>query len=270
MDPASTFAGTWVTEPWLGIVVLAAAGLVAGVINTVAGGGSFLTLPLLIFYGLPAGVANGTNRIGVLLQCAAAAWSFDREQVLERGSWQWAAVPSMLGAVGGTLLALWIDDSSFTRILAFLMVAITLLSFWSPREEKNAGETAPEASARGSVQAARGGWLLAASFFLVGVYGGFVQAGVGFLILAATTFAGLDLVRGNAVKVLSVLCFTALSLAMFAAQGRVSWGLGLALGVGQLAGGVLGARLTVKKGHRWLRGVVTAAVLFFAVLLWLS
>ena len=104
----------------------------------------------------------------------------------------------------------------------------------------------------------------------MGLYGGFVQAGVGFLILAVTTWSGLDLVRGNAVKVLAVLLFTPLSLGIFAWQGQVHWPSGLALAVGMLAGGEIGARLTIGKGERWVRRVVTAAILVFAVKLWLS
>ncbi|MDW7712315.1 MAG: sulfite exporter TauE/SafE family protein, partial [Deferrisomatales bacterium] len=106
-----------------------------------------------------------------------------------------------------------------------------------------------------------------AGFFVVGVYGGFVQAGVGFFILAATTLAGLDLVRGNAVKVLSVLVLTALSLAVFASHGKVDWVLGFSLGAGNTVGGFIGVRLAILRGHEWLRKVVTACVIFFALLL---
>jgi uncharacterized protein len=111
---------------------------------------------------------------------------------------------------------------------------------------------------------------LVAVFFVIGFYGGFVQAGVGFLVLAATTWAGLDLVRGNAVKVLAILVFTVVSLAIFVAQGEVRWVAGLVLGAGSVAGGQLGVRLTVLKGHRWVKAVVTAAVIVFAVLLWVT
>ena len=110
--------------------------------------------------------------------------------------------------------------------------------------------------------------MLAAGFFFAGVYGGFVQAGVGFLILAVTTAAGLDMVRGNAVKVLAIMGLTGLALAIFASQGRVDWALGLCLAAGTSLGGVLGARLTVLKGHRWVKRVVTAMVILLAVKLW--
>ena len=97
-----------------------------------------------------------------------------------------------------------------------------------------------------------------------------IQAGVGFVILALTSAAGLDLIRGNAVKVLSVLLITVLSLAIFANSGTVDWPRGLALGVGNFAGGLVGVRQAVLKGQRWLERVVSATVILFALLLWFS
>ena len=117
---------------------------------------------------------------------------------------------------------------------------------------------------------ARTRWGLTAGFFVVGVYGGFVQAGVGFLVLAATSIAGFDLVRGNAVKGVAIFFLSVLALVMFASQGQVDWITGLALAAGMVAGSQLGVHLTVLKGHRWVRGVVTAAILVFAVKLWLD
>ena len=108
----------------------------------------------------------------------------------------------------------------------------------------------------------------AAGFFLLGVYGGFVQAGVGFLILAATSLAGLDLVQGNAVKVLSVLCFTLMSLGIFVWQDKVQWWIELTLGAGTVLGGLVGVKLTVLKGHVWVKRVVTVTIIVFALRLW--
>jgi uncharacterized membrane protein YfcA len=113
-------------------------------------------------------------------------------------------------------------------------------------------------------------WAILLGFFAVGVYGGFVQAGVGFLILAVTTLAGLDLVQGNVLKVFCVLAFTVLSLSIFAWKGLVHWPLGLTLAAGNTTGALLGARLTVLKGHRWIRRVVTITVILFALRLWFS
>jgi uncharacterized membrane protein YfcA len=235
-------------------LLLFAVGTVAGTINILAGGGSFLTLPVLIFFGLPPVIANATNRVGVLLQNVGGLWGFHRHGVLDWRSVAWAAGPATLGSVLGAWAALRVGDQTFQSILAFLMIAVTLWSLWNPLKGRAGVCGRPP----------RVG-LLAAGFFLVGIYGGFVQAGVGFLILAATTLAGLDLVRGNAVKVLSVFVFTTMSLAIFAWQGKVDWTLGMALGLGNMVGGFVGVRLAVLKGHEWLRRVVTACIVVFAL-----
>jgi len=235
-------------------------GIVVGTVNVIAGGGSFLSLPLLMFLGLPAGVANGTNRVGIVLQNIAAVRSFDRRGVLDRGSWKWAAAPAAVGAVLGTWGALEVSDEAFKRVLAVLMVAISLYTLWRPAGSAD--------GTRGSEQ--RSYWSLAVVFFGIGIYGGFVQAGVGFFLLAGTTYAGLDLVRGNAVKVLAVLAFTTISLALFAVAGKVVWLTGLVLGGGTVLGALLGTHLTVLKGHRWVRGVVTIAVIALAIKLLLG
>lgn len=237
--------------PW-GLALLFAAGVVAGALNVVAGGGSFLTLPLLIFCGLPAGIANATNRVGVLFQNLAAVWSFDRDGVLDRQSLLWAALPSTAGSALGTWLALAVSDRGLEKILAGAMIVVTLLSFWTPPRLLAA------ASPRGRTA------FLAAAFFLVGIYGGFLQAGVGFLTLAATSLAAIDLVRGNAIKVLAAFCFVALSVLIFAILGKIHWPMGLALAAGNTLGGLYGARLAVKKGDPWLKVVVTTTVLLFA------
>jgi hypothetical protein len=245
-----------------GHLLLFGAGLFAGVINVIAGGGSFLTLPILMFLGLPAGIANGTNRVGILLQNVAAVWSFERHKVLSWGSLWWAAAPATLGAVLGTWGALVISDQAFKRVLALLMLTLSIWTLWSPHTRKVGVETELTGRSR------RYRLMTGLAFFVVGIYGGFVQAGVGIFILAVTSAVGLNLVRGNAVKVLTVLCFTAMSLALFAWQGRVDWVMGLTLAAGNIVGGLLGARLTVLKGHHWVRGVVTVTIVLFALKLW--
>ncbi|MPY88917.1 MAG: TSUP family transporter [Luteitalea sp.] len=240
--------------------VCATAGLVAGTINVFAGGGSFLTLPILLFLGLPASAANGTNRVGVVAQNVGAVWSFHSHRVMD---WRWAciaSVPVLVGAALGTWAALVVPDLAFRRILATAMLALTIWTLW-----RGGGDPGVHTDPHPPWQ-----WARALGFFGAGLYGGFLQAGVGFLLLALTTTSGLDLVRGNAVKVLVVLLQTLLSLGIFAATGYVHWPLGLALAAGNLAGGILGARMTVLKGHRWLQRAVTVTIVFFAILLWLT
>ncbi len=250
---------------WTTASALFAAGLVAGVLNVIAGGGSFLTLPVLIFTGLPATVANATNRVGILIQNVGAVWGFHHHRKLD---WRWTtltAVPAAVGALGGTWLALLISDDTFRKVLAFVMIAVTL---WTLFTGDRRGGDRVEAGDEGLPRpAGRRAAALALGCFAVGVYGGFVQAGVGFFILAVLGLAGLDLVRGNALKVLIILLFTTLSLGIFAWQGKVEWLPGLVLAAGNLLGGQIGVHLTVLKGHRWVRTVVTVAVVVFAILL---
>jgi len=255
----------------LAYLLLFAAGVVAGTINVLAGGGSFLTLPLLIFLGLPATVANGTNRIAILAQNAGAVWSFNRHGVLE---WSWvrrAALPALAGAGFGTWAAIRIGDASFQRILALLMAAFAVVILLDPLRGRLT--RSPETGrGSGEDEAARphlSGVAFCIAFFGAGVYGGFVQAGMGFFILALAMLAGLDLVKGNALKVLVVLVYTPLALVLFAAAGKVDWGMGVALAGGNLLGGLLGTHLTVLKGHAWVKRVVVVMILVFALKLWL-
>lgn len=241
--------------------VLFGAGLVAGTLNVIAGGGSFLTLPILIFLGLPPTVANGTNRVAIFVQNVGAVWGFHRHRVLDWRYVLWAAVPATFGAGLGAWAAVSIGEQTFKNVLAFLMIGVTLWTLWDPLRKHRPTLPAGAAPRVGP---------LAGGFFLVGIYGGFVQAGVGFLILAATSLAGLDLVRGNAVKVLSVLVYTGLALAVFAWEGKVDWSLGAVLAAGNLTGSFVGVHLTVLKGHRWVRAVVTGAVIVLALKLLLS
>lgn len=238
------------------LAALAAVGVVAGALNVIAGGGSFLTLPVLLFAGLPAAVANATNRVGVFAQSVGALWGFQRHGVVD---WRWtlgASVPAMAGAAIGAWAAVGVSDFAFRRILSTAMLAVTLWTMLAPNAATRTEWHSPRHPA------------VIAAFFVVGLYGGFLQAGVGFFVLAITTLCGMNLVRGNAVKILSVLLVTMVSLGIFAGHSVVDWPRGLALGAGNFIGGLLGVRLAVGRGHAWLKQVVTATIVVFALLLW--
>jgi uncharacterized membrane protein YfcA len=199
--------------------------------------------------------------VAILFQTAGAAWSFHNYKLM---NWRWAfiaAFPAVIGAGLGTAAAVVVGDEAFRKILAFLMVAVTLWTLLSPVSSRAGSSDREPVLARFSV---------IAGFFAVGIYGGFVQAGVGFFTLAVTTLAGLNLVQGNTIKVFCVFAFTVISLSIFAWQGMVHWPLGLTLAVGNTLGGLLGARLAVLKGHTWIRGVVTVTVIVFAIRVWFS
>lgn len=242
---------------WLELTLLAVAGVVSGALNVVAGGGSFLILPTLLFFGLPASLANGTNRVGVLAQNLAGILGFHQHGAM---NWSWAlkvSIPAVAGACLGVWAALSIPDFAFRRILSIAMVVITVWSLLNRQQPARRDQVKPASH-----------WLVVVGFFVVGLYGGFIQAGVGFLVLAITTYAGMDLVRGNAVKLLSVMMLTLLSLVVFAGAGQVDWPRGIALAAGNFLGGTLGVRMAVLKGHKWLQQVVTVTVILFAILLW--
>lgn len=238
-------------------LLLFLAGLVAGTLNVIAGGGSMLTLPVMIFLGLPPTVANGTNRVAILIQNVGASWSFHRRKLISREWLLLAVPPAVVGAVLGTLAAVRIGDLAFQKILAVILVGAAAWTVWRPVNPPEEGAPLPPVGGRR--------WAFATFFFLVGVYGGFIQAGVGFIILAVTSAGGLNLIRGNALKVALVLAFTPLALALFAWSGKVDWAMGLALAAGNFLGAMAGVRLQILKGHRWVRNVVTVTIVVFAV-----
>jgi uncharacterized membrane protein YfcA len=247
------------------ISILFAVGLVAGTVNVLAGGGSLLTLPVMIFLGLPPTIANGTNRIAIMMQNIGAVWGFERHGKIPKAWLKWAIPPGILGAILGTWAAVRIGDVAFQRVLAGVMLAMVVVTLWSRPE---GGDPSVEASPPHDT---RGRAALMASFAVIGAYGGFIQAGAGFFTLAVLSAFGLDLVRGNALKVTVVLAWTGFSLAIFVSQGKVDWTMGLALAAGTFTGALLGVRLAVLKGQAWIKRVVTVMVVIFAVrLLWAS
>ncbi len=250
---------TTIADPLFAALLLIPVGFVAGVLNVVAGGGSFLTLPLLIFMGLPHNVANGTNRLAILIQTAAATAVFRRADAIPASVMVRLGAAAVVGAALGSTLAVHVGEAAFLRFLSIVMVLFTLfplLQWGAPNPEGEGG-------------APRVGAGLLAGFVVVGFYGGFVQAGVGFLSLGATSWAGYGLVAGNAIKVACIFLFSIVSLSVFALNGVVDWGTGLALGIGTFGGALVGARLTILAGDRILRFIVAAATLAFAVALWL-
>ena len=250
---------------WIETLALLAVGAVSGALNVLAGGGSFLTLPLLIFLGLPPVVANGTNRVAILVQNMGAVWRFRSHGLFDPAWISLAAGPAVVGGILGSWAAIEIGDEAFRRVLAGLMVLATLWILWDPLSRRGGSPNTQSGVPHGGRRVA-----FAAAFFAVGLYGGFVQAGIGFLLAAVATWAGLDLVRGNALKVLVVLLLTPLSLAIFAWSGRVDWMVGLPLAAGHLIGALAGVRWTVLKGHVWIKRLLTVTVIAFAIKLWIA
>jgi len=231
-------------------------GVIAGFLNVLAGGGSLLTLPLLIFFGLPAATANGTNRIAIFCQNIFAITGFKRQGVFPIRLALLCMPPALIGSYLGANLAISVDEMLFRRLLAMIMVGVLLFMVFDPMKRFRIQER-PMTPMRTVV--------LMVSFFGVGVYGGFVQAGVGFLIITALLVHGLDLVQINAVKVLVIFAFTAVALSVFVLHGQVDYVLGLSLAIGNSLGGWIATHYAVKKGHEWIKRFVIVTVLVFAL-----
>ena len=230
---------------WYHIIAVLAVGLAAGFINTVAGGGSSITLPMLMFLGLPPNVANGTNRIAILLQSVVGFGTFRNSKVLNLNFGWRLSVPSAIGAFIGAFVAVEVNDELMRWIIIFIMVAMLMLVIFKPEAwiKHNEGESV-----------AKTGWWQYIIFFLIGFYGGFIQVGVGFLLLAGLVLgSGLDLVRANALKVMIVLVYTVIALIIFWANNQVHLWMGLLLGAGSMAGAYAGAKFTIKCGSKYVR-----------------
>ena len=232
-------------------------GLVAGFINTLAGSGSLLTLPFLMFLGLPAHVANGTNRIAILLQNIVGVSRFRQKKVLNFREGLWYGLPAVVGALAGARIAVDVNEEALRATIGILLVVMFVLILMKP-ERWLQGRTVSRTPGRKV--------LTVVLFFIIGIYGGFIQAGVGFFLLAGLVIgAGTDLIRGNALKVFVVLLYTPLALVVFMLHHQVDYVLGLVLAAGNMGGAWIGANVAVSWGPRFVRYILLAALLVSAL-----
>ena len=229
---------------YLQYAVLISAGFTAGVINTIAGGGSFLTLPALMWFGLDPKLANGTNRVAVLFSSASAAATFNKHGHLDRALAIKLAVPILLGVPAGALLAIYLPAQTFEAFFGAFFLLMAGLLACNPRrliETREAIETPS--------------MITLPIFFLIGVYVGFIQAGMGILLLLAMSLLNTgDLVASNGIKNLIGLLVTMAATMIFAVYELIEWMPGLIMAVGNVSGGVVGAKLAIKKGNRMIFG----------------
>ncbi len=238
-------------DPAVLLPVLTVAGFLAAIVNTIAGGGSLLTLPLLIAIGLPDGIANATNRVGVMFQSGSASATFHHRGQQDYRAWSRLIVPMGLAALGGSYLATQIPDTALRLLFGVILLGWGVFltakpgRFLEPRDE-------PRPAGAGAMVAAVG----------IGLYGGFLQAGVGFPLLALLVSGlGYHPIRANAIKVLLVFGYTTLAVVpVFIWHDQIRWREGLVLGAGTLIGGWAGTRLQITAGANLVRWVVVATL----------
>ncbi len=252
------------------------AGIVAGIINTLAGSGSAVTLPMLVFLGLDAGAANATNRIGVIIQNVVGITTFARsgrmqlrggategqkaESILDADSLRfglWLSAAGMPGALVGAYVATLLDRDAMNLAIGGMLIVVLVTIFFNPtkwlRERSEVRKERPEL-------------FVLVLFFAIGIYGGFIQAGVGvFLVTALVLGVGYTIVHANAVKLIFVLALNIVAFIVFILSPlQIDWGIGALMAVGQSIGAWAAVRfaVTVKDANRWVRYLLIVVVIY--------
>ncbi|MGQ1784140.1 MULTISPECIES: sulfite exporter TauE/SafE family protein [unclassified Saccharicrinis] len=244
----------------LDYVLLVLAGLAAGFINVIAGGGSLITLPLMIFLGVPSVVANASNRVALLAQNIVSVSNFKKNKVISGSYPVYLGVSALLGAVIGAFIAVDIPEKLLNRILSIVMVVVAGLILTSPKFKVGQEEK----------MGYKNRLIGVITFFFIGIYGGFLHAGIGFImILSLVKINRFSLLKTNAIKVTVALIYTVSALAVFIWQDVVDWKVGLVVAIGSSTGGWLGSHFSIKKGDVWIKRFLLVAIVIMAVKLWL-
>lgn len=247
---------------WYEYLLITVVGFCAAFLNTVGGGGSLFTVPILTFLGMPITSANATSRVAILSQNIFAVFGFASKKVeLPKQYSFWLGLTSLIGGLIGSRLASRVDDEIFRRLFVVVMLISLVLVIFDPFKSKNEEEKmSPARQAIGAIV-----------FFFIGIYGGFVQAGIGFLVIGTLTVVNnMNLVKVNYIKVFVAILYTAVSVAVFAYEGKIVWFTGLVLAIGHALGGWYASRWSVKAGEAWIKRIMIISVLAMAISLWFN
>ncbi len=239
--------------PITDIIILIIAGLMAGFINTLAGGGSIISLSVLMMLGLPAPIANATNRVAITIQTFTATASFKQQKVLDFRKAIQMAIPATIGALIGAWLAIDINEEVFEKAIGVVMLIMLVFVFYKPSKY---------IYGRKEIEEKPFTWKTYIIFFVIGIYGGFLHMGVGYFLLTAIVLnAGFDLVKANAIKVFVVFAYVPFSLLIFIIYDQVNWIYGLVLAIGNVIGALVASRLAVSKGVDFVKWVIVVVIL---------
>jgi uncharacterized membrane protein YfcA len=242
------------------LLYLVVAGFVAGFINTIAGGGSLITLPVLIFLGLPPSIANGTNRIGIFLQTFTGAVGYRTKGIKTFPFSIYCGISALVGSVIGAQIAIDIKGEAFNRILAAVMIVVVLLIVFKP---KVSIESLMERTTGKHL------WVSVIIFFFLGIYGGFLNAGIGIIVLLFLTyFNRMSLIKANATKVTIACIYTFAAIVMFVLNDKINWTYGIFLAIGNMIGAWISSRWAVKQGDKTVRIFLIVVVTAMAIRLW--
>lgn len=236
--------------------ILVTAGVAVGFINTLAGGGSTISLSVLMLMGLSPAMANGTNRIGIAIQNIVGVSSFKQQGVLDTRKGLYLAIPATVGSILGAFIAVDLNEAIFEKAMAIILLVMLAFTLFNPQKLINEQTELVNKSLT---------WKQYLLFFFIGVYGGFIHLGIGYFLLASLIMgAGYELVKANAVKVLIVLLYTPFSLAVFIWNDMIDYKMGFSLAIGTAIGAFIASRMAVKRGAEFVRWVIVVVILLTA------
>ena len=233
-------------------------GFAAGFINTLAGSGSIITLPILIFLGLPANVANGTNRVGALLQTMVSVGTFVKRGNYNISESLWLILPAMLGSLAGAFIAVDLDEETMAYTIGVVMVLLLIPVMTNKEEWLTSTGLDKKKVNKG---------LVVFVFSVIGAYGGFVQTGVGiFLLSAMVLLANYSMVHANVIKNVIVLCYTIPTFFIYWWHDLINWEFGLLVASGQMLGSWIAARFAMehKSSNSWIRRLLVIMIVVSA------
>ncbi|MBL7847825.1 MAG: sulfite exporter TauE/SafE family protein [Cyclobacteriaceae bacterium] len=244
---------------WYEYLLITGVGFLAAFMNTVGGGGSLFSVPILTFLGLPITMANATSRVAILFQNIFAVVGFKSKGVALPWPYSlYLGLSSLGGGIMGSMLASRVADEVFTKIFVGIMFFSVFLIVYDPFKSKGAEKLDTKSQIIGSI-----------FFFFLGIYGGFVQAGIGFMVIAVLSLVNrLNLVTSNYVKVFAAIVYTGVSVIVFGIEGKIMWNIGLVLAVGHALGGWYASRWSVSAGEVWIKRVMIASIIAMAIKLW--
>ncbi len=231
-------------------------GFAAGIINTLAGSGSAITLTILTeLLGLPGNMANGTNRVGVLTAGIAGTFAFYKNGKLDIAKSKRYTIPTIIGAIVGVFVAVWVSNEQFKTVFQYLMILMLFVILIKPKRWLQ------ETKAEDALSL----WVAIPLFLALGFYGGFIQMGMGVFYLASMVLvAKYNIIDGNAVKTFVVAVYTIIAVAIFHYKGLIDWYLGGVLAIGQ----TLGGWLTATYASKYENAGIWAYRLLVVVVIW--
>jgi uncharacterized protein len=239
------------------IIILIISGLFVGFINTLSAGGTVISIALYLALGIPAPIANATNRIGVLIQSFSTGLMMKREGLIDNKKTLRLAIPTMLGALVGSLLASVLTQNIFSYFMGAILILMIFFLFMNP--SKLSQDDKERLSKPVSL-------IKYIAFFGIGIYGGFIQVGTGFLLMTAgTMLIGYDIIKTNALKVSIMFLYTLVAMTVFIFDSQIYWSYGLVHSIGSIAGSWVATKFALKKGANFVRWVVVIVIILTAL-----